>query len=302
MGYILFDSRQPAAPRGRRQRFFVHGGDATGWPAQARSVLWRCRRSARSWPKERDAAIRPKTATAGWVSTQEWKLKIELEQGWRTPVSWKGTLQMFHALPHRISLGAGRWRLLPAEQSPQPVQTTPQLAPQLVRRLQRKGQSGLFCRRFGRESRQPLYQPLPQQVRGQRVTRQHVRQENGKGLPATAAPSTIGTKHPLSAHMFFGAIKRVVAVENAVSVQSLALLAVRARQLLERKNCAWSSEESRTKRKNGCDIRSCCLSQTGFVQHFSDGTPDGATHLNGIMERERTALTAFQPVWDRNLG
>jgi hypothetical protein len=24
--------------------------------------------------------------------------------------------------------------------------------------------------------------------------------------------------------------------------------------------------------------------------------------LNGIMERERTALTAFQPVWDRNLG
>jgi hypothetical protein len=34
---------------------------------------------------------------------------------------------------------------------------------------------------------------------------------------------------------------------------------------------------------------------------FSDGTPDGATRFNGIMERERTALTALQPHWDRNL-
>ena len=203
---------------------------------------------------ERDAAIRPNMGTLARRSAKERNLKTELERGRRTLLAQEDLLQMFHALQHRIGLGAGRRRLLLAEQSPQSVQTTPQLAPQVVHRLQGKGQSCFFSRCLARKSRQFLDQPLPYQGCGQCVTRQRVRQENGKGLPATAALSAIGTEHPLSAHAFFGAIKRVVAVKKTVPVQSLAPLAVRARQLLERKSCAWSSWTSRTKRRSDCDI------------------------------------------------
>ena len=70
------------------------------------------------------------------------------------------------------------------------------------------------------------------------VDAEDVRQENGKGFPTAATLTAIGTKYPLSPYTFFGAVRRVVAIKNAVPVQSLAPLAVRARQLLERKSCA----------------------------------------------------------------
>lgn len=189
---------------------------------------------------------------------------------------------MFNGLQHRIGLGAGRWRLPPAEQSPQTGQGAPQLSPQLIHRLQSKWQAGFLRRRLGRESRQSLRQPPPHQRRGQGVMWQHVSQENGKGLSTAAAPSAIGTKHALSARPLLGAIKRIIAVKNAVPVQSPALLAVRARQLLERKSCASSSWQSRTNRKNGRCIRFCCLSRTRFVQSFQTALPTAQLGSMGL--------------------
>src|SRR5208283_940146 len=105
---------------------------------------------------KRDAAIRSKKGTLARRSAKERNLKTELERGRRTLLAREDLLQMFHALQHRIRLGAGRWRLLLAEKSPHPIQTASQLTSHPIHRFQGKGQIGFLCRRLGRESRQLL--------------------------------------------------------------------------------------------------------------------------------------------------
>ena len=105
---------------------------------------------------------------------------------------------MFHGLQQRISVCTGRRRLFPAEPRSHRSQTLPQSAPQPIDGFQGERQPQLFGRRLDRKPRQHFHQPPPHQRSRQRVPRQNVRQQEGKGPPTTAALPAIGTKHPLA--------------------------------------------------------------------------------------------------------
>ena len=156
MGYIMFDSA-PALRSGRWLAAFFHsrrrsygrggaGGEgivallAPGKPADCQN----------------EHGNSAKKGLGPWTSTQKRNLKMKLERGRRTPLAREDALQMLRALQYRISLGAGRRRLLPAEQRPQPIQTASQLASHPIHRFQGEGQMGFLCRRLGRASRQLL--------------------------------------------------------------------------------------------------------------------------------------------------
>jgi len=100
------------------------------------------------------------------------------------------------------------------------------------------------------------------------VPRQNVGQEKGKSASATAALTAIGTEHPLASQQLTICRGGVIAAQKAVPVQHVGSTAVRARPLLERKNCDFSPQSSRAKQKSECGIRLCCLSTAPFVEHF----------------------------------
>jgi hypothetical protein len=79
------------------------------------------------------------------------------------------------------------------------------------------------------------------------VTRQNVGQDDGKRLPATAAPPAIGTKYPLAPNGLAAGLRRIIATKKAVPVQRFNLVAAGAALLFERKSRVFSSLLSRTK-------------------------------------------------------
>jgi hypothetical protein len=148
------------------------------------------------------------------------------------------------------------------------VQLPAQIASQPVHGFQREGQPQFFRRRLERKSRQQPDQQLPEQRGGKGVTRQNLGQTKGKRASATAALPAIGTEYPLAPEPLAGGCRQIIAAQDAVPVQRVGSAAVRARPLLERKSCDFSSPSSHTKQKCELDIRPCCLNPIRFVEHF----------------------------------
>jgi hypothetical protein len=105
----------------------------------------------------------------------------------------------------------------------------------------------LFGRRLERKAGQQFHQPSPQPRSRDRVTRQHVSKDQSKGSSATAAPSSMGTKHPLPPQRPAVAAGRIVAEATTVTVQSADAAAMRTGRLLERKSRVVNPRGSRTK-------------------------------------------------------
>jgi hypothetical protein len=105
----------------------------------------------------------------------------------------------------------------------------------------------------------------------------------------------VGAEHPLAPESLAGRRQGIIATQEAVPVQRADSFAVRARLLLERKSCCFSSRSSRAKQKSELDIRRCCQSTTRFVELFSDGTVCGVTRLIRISAKGATALNGTVP-------
>jgi hypothetical protein len=82
------------------------------------------------------------------------------------------------------------------------------------------------------------------------VARQHFGQENRKRPAATSTLAPIRTEHPLAALGLTTRIGRIIAVELAVTIQTLGAAAVRTPLLLERKSSRCNSSSPVRKRKN----------------------------------------------------
>ena len=95
--------------------------------------------------------------------------------------------------------------------------------------------------------RHQFHQPPPHQRSRQRMARQNINQNKGKGPPATATLPTIGTKHPLATDRLPVGLGRIVAQRTAVPVQTARAAVMRTRRLLEGKSCFFNSWTSRTK-------------------------------------------------------
>jgi hypothetical protein len=172
---------------------------------------------------------------------------MQLEGRRWTPFLRKDFLEMFNTLQERFALGAGRGRLFLAEPSAQAIQGAPQLGSQPINCFQGKGQLNLFRRRLGRGAGQLLQEPLPEQSRAHRVAWQNIGDKKGEGLATAAALAPIGTKYPLPAKPFPGAIRRIVPEKKTVAVQRLRATAAGAALLLERKSRSFNLGASPTK-------------------------------------------------------
>jgi len=88
----------------------------------------------------------------------------------------------------------------------------------VIKRLQRKGRAQGFDAGFDRRVRQQAAKHLPEQRSTNRVARQNLRQENGKGPSAPAALATIAAEDPLAAKATTSHDGRIIAVEKTVPV------------------------------------------------------------------------------------
>ena len=95
-------------------------------------------------------------------------------------------------------------------------------------------------RRFNRQPRQPLHQELLEQDGRAGVARQHFRQENRKGVAASAPLPAIRAKDPLPSLGLLARFIQIVPVKEAVTVQRLGTAAAEAALLLEGKSSPWS--------------------------------------------------------------
>lgn len=172
---------------------------------------------------------------------------MELKIGWRTGPARKNHPQVFHGLQQRFGLPADRRGLFAAQSGAKTIQLPMQLTPEPIDCFQGERQLHFFGRGFERKPRQRLQEPLPHQRSSQGVTRQNIRQKDGKSAPATATPPAIGTKHPLATNTLAAGLCRIVAAKNTVPVQGFNFPAAGAALLLERKSRVFNSSLSRTK-------------------------------------------------------
>jgi len=153
-------------------------------------------------------------------------------------------LEMVQRLPQGIRRAAGRGGLFPEKTGAQRIQPPVQSAPKPVNGFQRKGQPQLFRGRLEGKSRQPLNQTLPEQPRGEGVSRQNPGQEQGKAPATTALLSAVGTEHPLASERLSVRRAGIIAQQPAVPVQCSYAAAMRTGRLLEGKswtcNSCWS--------------------------------------------------------------
>lgn len=196
----------------------------------------------RNWGKN-TAALEPVRQD----STQQRMLKTKLESRQRTALRREHRPQMLDRVQQRIRLGAGRRRPLAAKARTPVVEPLAQSTSEAIHRLQRKRQAQLLRRRLERKPRQQLHEPWPHQRRRQRVTRQHLRQQEREGFSTTAPPPAIGTKHPLAPQRLRPGLGGIIAVQETVPVQRLNTLAAWTALLLEGKSASLSAGSSRTK-------------------------------------------------------
>lgn len=173
------------------------------------------------------------------------KLKLKISRWNRT--ARKDGLEMFHRLQDRLGLRAWGRGLSAAEPDPHRSQTLFQFPSQAINRFHRKGHPQFFHRCLEGKSGQQIDQPWPHQRSGQSVSRQNVRQEQGKGASAPTALSTIGAIHPLAPERFSVRGVGIIAQRPAVPVQTAKAAAMRTRRLLEGKRLVFNSCASRTK-------------------------------------------------------
>jgi len=181
------------------------------------------------------------------ASTQKRTLKMKLERRRGTRAPGKNNLEVSQGLQQRISVRNGGRPASARQPRPQHVQLPCQSPPQPIHGFQSKRQPQLFGGGFEGKSRQHLHQPAPHQRSRQRVARQNLSQNEGKGPPATTTLPTIGTIHPLATDRLPAGLDRIVAQRTAVPVQTASAAAMRTRRLLEGKSWVFSSCASRTK-------------------------------------------------------
>ena len=186
-------------PAGRM--VLIHAGDATGGTSAGRMGLSCCRPPEKTVGKKPAVVIRPKP---GWrrpsarTSTQKGLLKTKLKISRWTGAAGQDGLEMIEGLAQGIGVHTGRRGCFPIKPGAPHRHPPTQSAPQPVDRFQRKGQPQLFRRRLEGKPGQHFGQPRPHQRSPQGVTRQDVGQKEGKRASASAAPSAIGTIHPLA--------------------------------------------------------------------------------------------------------
>ena len=174
-------------------------------------------------------------------------LKTKLKSGGRTDLARKHALEVLDRLQQGIRPAAGRRRLLTAEPRAPGCKLLTQFAPEAIHRFQHKRHAQLFGGGFHREPGQPFHQPRPHVRGGERVPRQHLRQHQGEGAPATAALAPIGTKHPLATSALAAGPVGIIAAKDAVPVQRFGLAAAGTALLFEGKSASFNAEGSRTK-------------------------------------------------------
>lgn len=174
-------------------------------------------------------------------------LKTTLKSGGRTPLAREHGLQVFNGVQQGINPSADRRWLLAAKAGPPIVELPTQFPPEVIDRLQCKGQPEFFGGGFDGKSGQQFHQPGPQARGGERVPWQHVRQHQGEGAPATAALAPIGTEDPLAPDGAPVGFIGIVAAQDAVPVQGFDLAAAGTALLLEGKSVSFNAGSSRTK-------------------------------------------------------
>ena len=120
-------------------------------------------------------------------------------------------------------------------------------------------------------------QERPQRGGRQRVPGQHLGQEQGKRVPAPAAPAAVGAEDPLAADRAAGRVGRIVAVQQAVPIQRLAVTAAGTALLLKGKSSAWRAASSPTKRNGGGVMGPVNAPSSDARRGFCDGPEDGGT-------------------------
>lgn len=254
---------------------------AEGQRAADRTLRWQCGRNRRL----STVAARHKRV-----------LKVELKLRRRTGAARKDLPQMFHGLQPRIRLSAAERPAEAAQPNPQPIQLATQFALDPIDRFQSERQAQRFDRRLDGISRQQSPQQWPEPRGAERVTGEHLGQDQRKRPPATAPPPAIGTKHPLPPHHLARRPQRIVAEATTMPVQRAHAAAMRTGRLLERKSRALNSCGSRTKWKGNWNTRNTLPENPVPGRAFFDGTvPGGATRFRKDRKKRRTALTAPRP-------
>ena len=190
---------------------FLFRGDITTRRAHPGMGLWCCRWRENRRRKTFAVVIRQKSKSRHRDLSQEGTLKMQLKIRHGTVALRKNDLKMSDGLNQGINVRTFGRRLFAAESRPQRGQILKQPATQPIHRFQREGQPHLFSGRLERKPRQHFDQPLPHQRSRQSVTRQNIRQHDGKCFSATAAPSTVGTKDSLAAHTLAAGLRRIIA-------------------------------------------------------------------------------------------
>lgn len=173
-------------------------------------------------------------------------LKMPLVRGERADVRRKDLLEVFECLPQRIALWAGGCGVFAADRASPLTLSVPTAANQAVNRFQGKRQAEEFCGGFDCRACEKFAQQRPQECGVEGVARQHAREKQREGFPATPALAAIRTKRPLAPDDLSGDHGRIVPPQDAVAVQRSSLLAVRTAPLLERKSAALNASSSRT--------------------------------------------------------
>jgi len=145
---------------------------------------------------------------------------VKLKVGYRTKALRKEPAQMLDRLEQRIGLGTVPRLLHSPELGTHCRQLLAQPVQGMIERLQRKGQSQRFRRRFDGTPRPPSVEQSPQPGPRDGMARQHLGQENRKTPPTAAALVPIGAPHSLTALHPPLAVGRVgvVTVELTVAV------------------------------------------------------------------------------------
>jgi hypothetical protein len=188
-----------------------------------------------------------KSETQPAALSQKGMLKTELKIRRRTHTSKEDRPQMLHGLQQRLNLLAGRWCLLPTQARPHLIQPALPAASQPIERFHDERQPQFFNSSLDRKPGQQLHQPPPHQRSIQRVTRQNVREHNGKCFATAATLPAIGTKHPLATDNLAAGLNRIIAAKNTVPVQRFDFAAAGTALLFEGKSESFSAGSSRTK-------------------------------------------------------
>jgi len=280
---------------------FLFRGDAIEWPEGTRRGLSRCRRRIKRRRQNPDVAIWQSSRGRWRSSAQEWMLKMRLKIRRRTGAVRKDRPQMLHGLQQRLNLSAHRWRLLPAQTNPHPIQPALQPPLQPIDRFQGKRQPQFFHGGLDRKPGQHFHQPLPHQRCGQGVCRGKMSAsiiEKVPPQPPRRPRLEQNTRWPRTTWplVLTGSLPRRKLCRFSVSI-----FPQRGQRCCLREKAGTATLARRAQNEKGGGTSRLVARKPRPASSFFDGTSRRRNSVQKGLGKSGTALTALHPHSDRKL-